>query len=148
MHKSQPIRKSLQLFYVCTDYRVFVLTIITGTSVYCFGYYLQQFERQPKWHIFRFMINALCIIIGFTSEYNPTSDPSRISLAFGLLAGILCSVVYSTFLLRIFWKPYLWPQVQSVNEILDNNFKLVGDSFALMKLQMMVSQLLRIGSKL
>lgn len=135
VQKRQPLPMYMQAFQLCTDYRVLVSFVITGTCAMCAAYYFQQFERRQKWHCFRILFAGISFALGYPSEFNPTTSPNRILVGICAFGFLLCAIVFSTFGMRMISKPYLKPQIRSIDDILASNFTLVGDRFALMKLR-------------
>lgn len=127
----------MQIFRVCTDYRVLVMSIVTMASVVCTAYVLQQFDRQ-KWDAIRIFLNGLTAALGFPCEFNPTRFPLRLGFFIVLFGCWLVAIAFSTFHVRVYSVPYLNPQIKSVSDITAKNFRLTGDHFALMKLRAQV----------
>lgn len=132
VQKSQPIPTSQQIYYVCTDYRVWLMAILSGVTMVFSGYYFQQFERQ-KWHSLELLLNGFACLSGFTCEYRPANTGNRFWFFGFLLACSLITIFVSTFVVRIFTSITFEPQTQSTDDIL-SSYRLAGERFALMKL--------------
>lgn len=124
----------MQIFSVCTDYRILIVAIVTFSFGILCGYTIQLFERR-KWHSLRFLLNGLACIVGMPCEYVPNFSALRMGYAGFLLSCTVMLVVLSTYVTETYSVPYLLPQTQSVDDILNYNFRLAGDQFALMKLR-------------
>ena len=134
VQKSQPIPLWRYVFYLCNDPLVYIIFTITGLVVLSLGYYLQQFERHPKWDWNKFIFNGYSSFLGFPCCYNPRITANRIGFMFCLLGGIIFVCTLTTVLFDLALTPILKPQVQSIQGIIDGNFKLVGDRFAFQKI--------------
>lgn len=103
-------------------------------SLLLFGYYLIQFERSIKdWNDLVMLIFRCAI--GLPANFKPQTDSVRVVYAFGLLGGILFSIVASAVIMRNVTTPILRPQIRTIEEITSGEFKLIGDRFAFNKLQ-------------
>lgn len=67
-------------------------------------------------------------------SYYPTKNSHRIGYAFLLFGGLINAIVAGTFLLKIVTDPYAEREIRSVDDILLNELRLVGDRFSLSQL--------------
>lgn len=75
-----------------------------------------------------------CCALGLSVAYRPQSNPGRVFFAFGILAGMIFAILVSSVLMTMATKPISRPQITTIQEILEQNFSLVGDRFALDKM--------------
>ena len=135
VQKSQPIPVWKNILYLCNDPLVYAILTIIAVMLYSLGYFCQQFERfRPKWDWNQFAFNGFCTILGFPCCYNPKTTSNRLGFMGVLLGSIAFVCTLSSVLIELFITSILNPQVQSVQEIIDGNFKLVVDRFAFHKI--------------
>lgn len=125
----------LNLFHLISSPIIFINCTFQSPLVIAFVYYLEQFERRHrKWDWNRIFIEALAITMGFPCRYNPKCTPARVFLTFGLFAGILFVIVISSAMMTLITTPIMKHQINSVPEIVEGGFDLIGDRFTLDKL--------------
>lgn len=74
------------------------------------------------------------MFLGFPCTYRPTNNANRLLFISVLFGGILFVIVVTTFVIKLYTSPIYNSQTETIAEILDNNFDLVGGQFALQKL--------------
>lgn len=126
--KQIPVWKSI--FHLSRDPLVWVIFGVLVFVVLGFAYTLQQFEPRQKWDWNRLVTDGLRSCLGFQSDYNPENTGHRLAFSCILLGLILFSIVLNTGILFIFTNPILRPQIQSIQQIIDEDFILIGDGFA------------------
>lgn len=98
-------------------------------------YYLQQYEDvQPKWDWFRLTFSGICTTLGFPSEFRPQNIPSRIFFIFCIFGSMLFMIVVIAKTFAFATTPLYDKQIDSIREIVDESFDLIGDDFALQHL--------------
>lgn len=96
-------------------------------------YYLQKFERYPKWDWYKIICNGFLASFGFSSRFNPKSNAHRIVIAFKLMSTIILTTVLSARVIFLLINPAVYHQIQSVQEIIVGDFQLVIDRFVFQK---------------
>lgn len=119
------------------DWEVWFIYTIMCVSVVFTGYFMQQYEElQPKWDWFRITFSGMAPCFGFVSEYTPRIFPNRIFFICCVFGAMLSYIVTTSMLLFFLTKPLYEKQIQSIGEIIDKDFEIVGDGFALQHLKM------------
>lgn len=100
----------------------------------CAAYYVQQCEPPPRmdWH--RIFINGFPMILGFSCQYHPKSDANRVLFAFYLMGATLFVIIINSVALSFITTPIFQPQIETIQEIVSNEFNFVGNKFVLMQL--------------
>lgn len=96
--------------------------------------FMQQFEPRRKWDFNAISIMGICIFMGSPCPYKPKNNAHRLGYAFVLFGSIVFTTVTTTKVAKLFTSPTYNSQIQTVNEILDNSFDLIGNQFSLQKL--------------
>lgn len=130
---AKPIPKWQNISYIVDDWTVLASLLGLLISLVVAGYFMMVVEPTKKSSLDLLQI-ILCCALGLSSNYQPQSNPVRIFFAFGILAGMIFATLTSSILMTIATKPIHRPQIQTVQEILMQNFTLAGDQFALDKL--------------
>lgn len=130
---AKPIPKWQNISYIVDDWTVLASLLGLLISLVVAGYFMMVVEHTKKSSLDLLEI-ILCVALGLSSNYRPQSNPVRIFFAFGILAGMIFATLTSSILMTIATKPIHRPQIQTVQEILMQNFTLAGDQFALDKL--------------
>lgn len=129
-------------FRICTDWVVFVVHNPIVWAVFfgevmlkiVFVHILEQFERHSKWDWNRIFFDGLRIHLGLSCLYNPINNASRVLFLFILFACTVFTITISSTVLEFIILPILGPQVESVQEIISEQFTLVGGRFELLKM--------------
>lgn len=135
VQKAKPIPLWKNIFYICRNWDVYVVIFCGIMSLLLIVYYLYQFENPIRTWNEVLLIIFRCAI-GMSGNARPQSTPLRVVYAFGLLGGILFSIVVSSVLMRNITTPIMRPQIQTIVEITNGDFKLIGDQFMLVKLKL------------
>lgn len=132
--KCQPIPVSENILHLCRDPWVYAIFTVSVVATLCASYFVQQFERPPQmdWH--QIFVNGFACILGFSCHYEPKNNANRVLFAFFLMASALFVIIISSVAMSFITTPILQPQIKSVEEIVSNEFNLVGNRFVLMKL--------------
>lgn len=123
--------------YGCSDPRVFIFLSFAALSAIFSGYIFEQLEPEShnSWDWNRTWLNAIRCYFGFSCEYNPTINVTRAGYMFLLFGSIICVTTISTRFIGLHVKNYFSPQVETIQEIIENQFDLVGNQHALQMLQ-------------
>lgn len=132
VQERQPITPLQNIFHLCTDPFVWLLYALTAFASYFTAYYLQRFEASTlKMDAFEIILAATAISISMIHKYRAINHSNRVFYAFACMAGILHTIVILTGSMAILMNPIYEDQINSIAEILDDSFEIVGDSFAL-----------------
>lgn len=123
------------LFHICTDPIVYVVAILSSSITLCLAYFMQQFERRLKLDYFDTILNGLCVFVGFACPYKPENNAHRLAFVFVIFGGIIFVSTSTTLVVKLFTSPIYHPQIETIKEILNNNFNLAGSQFALYQLE-------------
>lgn len=95
---------------------------------------MQQFERHPKWDLFRISVNGFQCYMGSGCSYKPKNSSHRLGIAAVFLGSFLFSMTLSTIIMMFITTPSQDTQVESIEEIISRDFQLVGDQFVYQKI--------------
>lgn len=125
----------MNLFLLCNDPLIYgIYTVLCFAMVFLF-YYLQQYEDvHPKWDWFRLTFSGICATLGFASEFRPQNIPSRIFFIFCIFGSMIFMIVSIAKTLMFVTTTFYEKQIDSIQEIVDGSFDLIGDDFALQHL--------------
>lgn len=102
-------------------------------------YFLIQGDENPYWFRKDLHYTIICIAlpayIGFSQIYRPRAILVHLFLGLMLLEGVVISGLWNGVLLRIITHPIQGIQTQTIAEIISDDFRLVGNTFALHKIQ-------------
>lgn len=132
----QPIASWKNIYHVCSDTLTWSLFAISSLCTNAMTFFLQQFDHgvQPKWDWLRIWFDGFRVICGMNSTYNPTNVLTRSFFIFCIFVGIIASTTDNTFILLFMLSPIFEKQVNTVNEIIEQKFDLVGDNLTLQML--------------
>lgn len=116
---------------MCRDPWVYVAFLSAVLSSMSLAYFLQQFERHQKWDWHRIFFNGFRMYFGFPCTYEPKNNANRILFLMVLFACSIFVVVITATIIKIITVPILYPQVNSIEEITNGGFSLVGRPFEL-----------------
>lgn len=133
IQKAKPIPKWQNISYLFEDWTAFVSLFGLLILLVAVGYFMMVVEHTKKSALDLIQI-IVCLALGLSVVYRPQSNPLRIFFAFGVFAGMIFATLTSSILLTIATNPIQRPQIQTIHEILMQNFSLVGDQFALDKM--------------
>lgn len=121
------------MFHLCNDPIVYLLSVICGVGIVALIYFIQQFEEQ-KWDWNLITINLVCVSCGYNSTFKPKNNAMQLGYILFLFAALIFSTLLGSVLIKQITKPILKPQIDSISEIIDGDFELVGDRLAFMKI--------------
>lgn len=130
--KLVPVHK--KILYFCTDERIFIIFGIELSLASFIIYFMQQFERHPKWDCLRITIAGIYLFFGYPCTFKPENNANRMLFIWTLFAAILYTIVLSTGSIHVLSSDIYNRQVETIHEILQNDFDLVGNEFTLQKL--------------
>lgn len=135
VRKKQKIPQWKNIFHHCNDPIVWVLHAVMNCSVVLTMYYLQRFEDlQSTWDWNRVTVISFGILLGMPFKYRPTKLPLKFLYAFGIFGSILYGIVILSCLMINLKDSFYKDQVESIQEIVDDSFEIIGDSFALQQM--------------
>lgn len=134
VQKRQRIPLWKNVFHICSDPVVILIFTVQTIMVISLAYFLQQFERHPKWDWNRLVFNGACCYCGFPCAYRPENNANRILYLFFLFGCQIFLIVLGAGLIFLINQPVLNPQIESIEEIIYGNFKLLGDEYAFTKI--------------
>lgn len=121
-------------FHICRDPMVFLAFTVTILVVVWGTYFTQMFERHSNWDYNAILFNGTCLLLGFSCPYNPENAANRIGYAFFLWGSIIFVTLITTTITVLFTLRIYRPQVETISEILDSHFDLIGSQFVLQQL--------------
>lgn len=102
-------------------------------------YFMFQFDQNPYWIRKDLHYTIICIalpaFIGNSQMYRPRNTMVMIFIGLMLIEGIIVSALWNGFLIRVISHPIQGMQTQAIAEIIADDFRLVGTSFAMHKIQ-------------
>lgn len=134
VQKSIPVPPWKKVFYLCPDPLVIGSFTILLFIAIGFTYFCEEFEHHPKWDWNRLAFNGVNYYLGFASAYNPKTTANRTCYIFCSFGAMIFVCLLSSILVQLFISPILIPQIQNVQEIIDGEFKLIGNKFAFQKI--------------
>lgn len=133
----QAINNWRNIFYICRDPVVIVMVILSYHTIVYVGYFLQAYENfTPKWNWWQLYFSGIASGFGFGSEYFAIILSNRIFYCFCLMAALLFFIIGNTFVLVFVTIPLYEDQITTTQEIIQQRFDLVGDSFAFQHLKL------------
>lgn len=133
VQKQQPIPLWRNFFHICNDWTVHFWTVISAVSLDAMLYYLTQFEKIPRtWNECEF--HVLGAAMGTVVAFNPQTASLRVLFIFGLFSGMLFATTLNAFIVTILTSPIVNPQITSISEIIDGEFKLVCDQYTFIRM--------------
>lgn len=134
VQNAKPIPKWQNISYLFVGWTPIASIAALVILLVTVGYFLMVAERTKTSSIELLQI-IICCALGLSAAYfQPQSNPVRILFAFGILGGMLFATLASSVLMTIATKPIQRAQIQNIQEILMENFSLVGDQFTLDKI--------------
>lgn len=128
---AKPMPLWLNMWHIASE-PIWCLAFVT---VYLEGLILYMFMRYERGHPgfmkkdFHYCL-LLMSMIAFTGmphmKYHPKSKRLRLFIAFILMSGILISIAWNCFLVKVITSPNHNEQISTVSEILERNFRLIG----------------------
>lgn len=131
VQKSRPIPIWINFFRMTNSPPVWIVLIIICFFAIYFVHFMEALESdKPKWDWMRIAFAAIRISCCLVSEYKPKTLPTRINF----IAWLFGSMIFYTSFISI-WTKFMTSfifehQVESIREILNYNFELVGDEFS------------------
>lgn len=97
-------------------------------------YFFQQFERGPKWDWHRIQMEGHPLSLGFSSNFKPKHHLNRILFTFVLLHSVVFPTILLSALFGLIAKPTHYPQINSIQELINGEYSMVGDEYAFQKI--------------
>lgn len=123
------------IFYLCRSPEVYLIFTLHGIMIGIVAYYFQQFERQPKWDMARLSINGIRLYLGSPCSYKPMNNANRVLFIAVLLSGMIFGIILSTAMVKLGTTARYNPQIETIKDIIDNDFDLVGSQSTFKLLQ-------------
>lgn len=98
------------------------------------AYICQQFEPGRSWDWNRIAFNGISIYFGVPTAYHATTYSNRMGFTFSLFSAIILTITVSSYSTTFATNPILKPQIESIAEVSDGTFGLVGDQFSFQKI--------------
>ncbi|XP_031639661.1 uncharacterized protein LOC116351666 [Contarinia nasturtii] len=98
-----------------------------------YAYVFEILEPRPRWDWNGLLFNGTCCYLGFPCSYNPKNSVSRFGYATILFGALIFVTVMNYGIILFVVTPYLNPQIQTIQEIIDGQFNLIGDQFTMWK---------------
>lgn len=134
VQKSQSREHWKQIFYVITDNWTRLLIVLTFFVVILIIYFIQLFDRY-KMSTHAILIMGIAFVLSIPYKCYPLTMSHRMSIFFSIFGCFTIATIVSSSAFRTTTNSYyLKTQVESIDEITTNDFKLVGDRFALQQL--------------
>lgn len=130
VQKAKRIPISEVVFHICTDWVVFVVFALHALLLTAYAYVMQQFERHPKWDLYRISETGFRIYAGFGCPYKPKNTSHRIFAAAVFLGAFLFNVILCAKVILFLTTSIQDIQIKSNEEIVKGSFQLSGDRFA------------------
>lgn len=135
VQKRKPIPLRENILHMYRDPVVWTIFTTTSFSIISAVYFAQQFERHQKMDYNQIAILGFGYFCGVPcSFYKPKMDAHRILFVMFIFGSSLYVIIVSSITTKFVTTPLLKPQVKSIREIIDGNFSLAGNRFALTKL--------------
>lgn len=132
-HPKRPISLSINFIYLCTDFKVYVAFAITCVVVISSTYIGQMFEDQRMdWN--RLVMNGMACFFYCPCHFVANGNVMRIGFIFFLFGTFLFNTILSAKLMVRITKTTYVQQLESFDEIIENDFDFIGDHFAMVKL--------------
>lgn len=136
LQKNKPISVAKAVFRLCNDpfvYAILALEALVSTN---FAYFMEMFEKAThrKWNVFEFSVAGFACHSGWSCIYQPRNNAARIFAIFIYLGTFSFSIILITFVLQCFTTPLFDPQVESIEQMIKNDYKLIGNAFAFNKI--------------
>lgn len=111
----------------CWVFIIFFFGYGTGFILYIFIQYDTHYKYRNvrDWHYTTWLI-SLPVTIGMGPRFKPIYGPLRIFYGFMLISGMLISIFFLTFTIKILNSPYLNYQIKTQEEIVLNKYRLFG----------------------
>lgn len=95
---------------------------------------MQMFELHAKWDIFRIGLAGIACFIGFPCTYTPKNNANRIAALTIFFGSSLFAIFLVTFVLKFTQSPILDPQTKTFDELIENDYELIGNEFVFQKI--------------
>lgn len=129
----RPYSKWENFFQICTDWRVYIAMSISELVSQIFVYVLLAFEYSvfPKWDFHEITLIGFAYTFGLSYPIYPKHSFFRMIVGSYLIMAFLLNIIILTKYQETMTVPIYNLQINTVNEIIENDFKLAGDPFAL-----------------
>lgn len=132
--RAKPIPIWQNIFQICKQKVLWPMAVVTFFSVVYIFYYLMK-EEDKSMDAFSIMLLCLLTMLCSSPNCNAITLPVKILYFSCLLACILLITTFNAFLINVLTHPIHKTQIQTIAELIDNDFELVGDEYALSKIR-------------
>lgn len=145
MKQQVPVNKVI--FHLVNDKYVYIVFAVMIAMVGLLSYFLQQFERHPKWNFPKLFTSGMGAFLGFPCTYNPRNTAHRLGYFWFLFGCLIFATVLNATLIKLFESPLYYHQTATIEEIVNGDYNLIGGKVAQQKLlqQNQVFELLEIS---
>lgn len=134
VQKSKPISHGRALFRICTDPMVFLVFTLQAIFVTGTTYMWQMFERHPKWDLYRISVNGFACFVNLPCTYKTANNANRIGAITVYFGSSLFANIVLIFVIKSSSTLTYDPQVNTVDQLIESDYKLVGNAFAFDKI--------------
>lgn len=115
---------------------LFALGYVHGSVIYILMKHDKNYNCLRRDFHYTVLLVSLPAIIGYNQAYQPKASFIRIIYISMLLFGIIQLATFNSYLLKVLTFPIHHVQITTVNEIIENNYELVGGKLSLHRLLM------------
>lgn len=134
IQKSKPLSHGEALFRICTDPMVFLVFTLQAIFVTATTYLWQMFEQHPKWDLFKISVNGFACFVNLPCTYKPMNNANRIGAISVYFGSSLFANILIIFVIESSSTLTYDPQVNTIRQLIDDDYKLVGNEFAFKKI--------------
>lgn len=131
--KNNTMPRWRNIFYVCSDLRVWLICLIMAICVLGLAYIFQMFEH-PQWDWNKIVINGLACFCGIPCMYKPKNNANRVLFISVLFGCLIFITTFTAVLMNYARKVFYAHQIQTVSEMINGDFTLAGDHFTFAEL--------------
>lgn len=129
----KPIPPEINFLYICPDWYVVISLVISLTLFHIMAYFADVFEYpRHDWNTFFLVGVAGCC--GFPCKFSPKSIPFRVIFMVFVIGTFFIASIIVAISLNWMLETNYYPQFNSFEQVIDAEYILSGDSFALAKL--------------
>lgn len=122
------------IFYMIQDTEVYVCGAFGITGMVFLAYLWTAFEDKPI-DIFRVVLLGTAVFVVFTPSFNPKKGWVRFFYILSVYICIWFQNILAAYFVVALTRPIHDEQVRSVNELIANGFRLMGDSHLLSRIK-------------
>lgn len=127
LQKARPIQIWKNIFHLCNNPIIYLIMTLEYLIIIFFAYYFQQFERGRKWEWNKIVFEGFRCLLSFPCRYNPKNLMARAGYVLVLYYAFIFSNILNLHLIYIFQNSIFDYQIQTIREIINDDFTLIGD---------------------